>query len=500
MSSLAALKRHQVEEDDYDCLEPDYLPEPLGPPMPRPGSPGYTHFVFYDEGRFQTEADRNGLLQSVRDRFAPELEWVLSPATAYSLPTAMRFYAANHTKHFRQHGFVAELEPPRFNSGPTHTRSELAQASWDALCTNAVLAEALVDSCLKLPQRQRGNLVFGNIQHDALSYVLGRTDEDDETHGQDLLAYYQGLLVAPRKFNFACTAYPADPITIGSAVTLGRKVLAKWTSDDRRAIRRRMDREIRAWSDRLGPGFSADGLVLQAAQTLGVLRLEATELRFRERLRYIISGEPEFADDERGASSKSEYVRQEVEKIWDGLNPRTDAFVIRRPYSNAWLNTKSALAGGIGLSDEVSHDELPSYDRLGCSDGCLQEIAGWVGRLKRFHTARLTGSLATLLEEIVTDEFRDIDPDHRGVARAIKGQLPIAVWNRILEEARQHEDDGELMEVRYIWNDNPLDIPTVEIDGDVVVIYGPLLTTSVRSQQWWAEKAELFRERRTLTV
>ncbi|MBI2715687.1 MAG: hypothetical protein HYX37_14735 [Rhizobiales bacterium] len=495
---LADLRTSCNQDDDVDSLGPDDFPEE--PPKPRPGDPEYIHSVFYDEARFATEADRNALLQTVRDRFPPGLEWVPSPATVSSLPTEMRFYGANHTKQFRQNGFVAELERPRFNSGRSHARSALSQKAWDGFCANAVMAEALADACLKVPQQRRGNVMFPDVYRDVLTPILGKADKLDDTPGTKLLAYHQRLLVAPRTFTVACTAYLADPVTCRSAVTLGRSVLPSWTSDERRAIRRRMEHEIETWSNELGADFSSDGLVLWTAQALGVLRLQATEWRFRERLRYIISGEPEFANDERADPTKDDYVREEIRTIRDELEPRDDAFVIRRPSCTTWYDIKSLLVGGIGLKHETSHDIEPYYDPVEYSACCLRWLASWVSELRRFHSARLTGSLANLLQEIVTEQFDDISEYDRDVARLIRAEFPVAVWNEILAAARQCPERTEWIEVRYAWNENPVAAPVVERDGDAIVILGPLLTTNAQSQSWWAQRAELFRERRSLTM
>lgn len=505
---LEDLKCERPTEDKlYDPAFLEPIPAHLDQqPPPRPGDPQYTHSIFYDETRFSSEADQNVLLQRVRNRFPANLEWVLSPTTVGRLPIEMRFYGANHTKQFERNGFIAELERPRFNSGRTHARSVLSQKAWDAFCANAVMVEALADACEKMRDRRAENVIFADLKVDALASILGKVDkadeddEADETQGTNLLACHQGLLVAPRTFTIACTAYPADPVTCKSAVTLGRSVLGSWTSDERRAIRRRMEAEIQVWSDQLGPDFSADGLMLRATQPLGLLRIQATEWRFRERLRYIISGEPEFADDERARPTKDAYVSEEIAMIRDQLNPRNDSFIVQRPNCTTEDHIRSLLAGGIGLPPEISHDEEPYYDAEMYSQNQLHWLATWVSGLRRFHTARLTGPLTGLIQEIVTEQFDEISPYDCAVARLIRAEFPLAVWNGLLAAAQDCPHGTEWIEVRYVWNEDPTAVSTTERDGDAIVILGSLLNTNAASQRWWAQRAEQFRKHRSLVI
>src|ERR1700733_5305617 len=106
------------DEDENQYVGPD-IPAHLdeAPPL-QPWDPDYTHCVFFDPDRFPTDTERDELLARVRRRFPAHLRWCLDPVSAATLQGRMDIYSAYHTRLFQQNGYVAEIEPPQFESGP----------------------------------------------------------------------------------------------------------------------------------------------------------------------------------------------------------------------------------------------------------------------------------------------------------------------------------------------------------------------------------------------
>jgi hypothetical protein len=480
---------------------PPYLEE--APPL-QPRDQDYTHSVFFDARRFKTEVEQDALLQRVSGQFPQFEHWCLYAVSAADLAGCMHLYGANHAQMFQRDGFVAEIEPPRFKR-KAPPRSIRSQQAWEAFLINAVIAEAIVDAWRKLPPDRKLNGVFRDPLIDAVAPILGKTDENDETPGVNLLCAHEGLFVAPRNYETERVLYLADPVTFQTAFAKGRALFPSLYLHERVDIRRRIDMEIAAWSRDLGDTFSIDGLVLWISQTLAVLRLQATEWRFRERPGYIKSGTREFANDPDAAATKDEYVRQQFVGIIDALR-QPDNFVeptILRTYANTQGNVISRLAGGIGLDDEATwRDE--NTKRRNFSSHALYGVAEWISILKQSHHTTLDLLTAQLIYEIVTGNLDDLDElkdkDDRLALSLIKSQFPDAIWRKMLEIAVNSSDNFQTIQVRYRWNDNPIDPIKIEEDGDTIVIFGPLLDLRAQKHEVWTERAEMFRDRGTLTV
>ncbi|TYO64270.1 hypothetical protein FXV83_23155 [Bradyrhizobium hipponense] len=499
--------------EDTDYVDGPEIPAHLHlDEPPRPWDAEYTHSVFFNPDRFPTDAERDELLERVRRQFPENLRWCLEPVSALTLHGRMHIYSAHHTTLFEQNGYVAEIEPPRFKSGPRATRSLRSQQAWDAFYANCTIAEAVVDAWLRLPAGLRARTVFEDLRVDAVAPMVGRLDDNAPTKGASVLYNYHGMLVAPRGLLASrreggepWIAYPAEPVTLRTAFANGRRVLNAWTSDDRRSIRQRIYKEIRAWSELQRGQFRIDAIVLWIAQTLGILRVQATEWKLREKPSYVRSGTREFEGDEHAFPTKADFVREEFRSLTDGLRgelPNFRAPIIKRPPVTARADVISLLAGGIGLEDEaIWRDDRIHRDNLARQE--LGYLASWIGELKRFHRATLTAGVARLMEEVVSEEPAslqelDMTNDDLSGPRLIKAQFPVAVWRQTLDfaaEALQHSDG---IEIQYRWNDNPTDPVAVLRDNDTIVIVGPLLDLSAERRAGWATRADRFQETRSL--
>lgn len=483
---------------------------------PQPWDAEYTHAVFFDPNRFPTDADRDELVERVRRKFPKHLRWSAEPASAATLHGRMHIYSAYHTKLFQQDGYIAEIEPPRFKSGPRAQRSLRSQEAWDAFYANCTIAEAVVDAWRKLPAGPRANTVFEDPLADAIAPMVGRLDDNDQARGASVLYNYHGMLVAPRGLLSSrregaepWIAYPAEPVTVKTASTNGRsrKVLNAWTSDDRRSIRQRIHKEIRAWSKLQGDQFRIDAIVLSIAQTLGILRVQATEWKLREKPSYVRSGTREFESDEHAFPTKADFVREEFRSLTDGLREGLANFcapTIKRPPVTARADVVSLLAGGIGLEDEaIWRDDQVCRNNMARQE--LGYLASWIERLKRFHRATLTAGVARLMEEIVSEEPASLQElemtyDDWSGPRLIKAQFPVEVWRRMLDFAAEALQDSDEIEIQYRWNDNPTDPVAVLRDNNTIVIVGPLLDLSAERRAGWATRADRFQETRSLRV
>lgn len=490
---------------EYEHLDgPDLTAHMQEPRLPQPNEPDYGHSVFFDATRFPTAAEQDALLERVRGQFPANLQWVPSPATAATLHGRMHLYSAYHTQKFERDGYVAEIERPRFKSGPA-ARSIRSQQAWDAFFATAVIAEAIVDASRKLPLARRRNLIFADPLMDALTPIVGKTHKEDDTPGVNVLCLHEDLLVALRSFNRPSVVYPADPVTCKTAFKNGRSRLSSLYSHDRRTIRRRIDAEIVAWSNHLEDAFSIDGLVLWIAQSLAVLRLQATEWKFRERPTYVKSGTREFANDPGAAATKDADVQAEFAGILDGLH-RPKNFVaptIQRLFGYARTDVISVLAGGTGLEDEnIWRDQ--DVARQAWSRSLLVHVAGWISELKRLHRATLTLPMAELMREIATGDLFELnelsDDSDLSALALVKAQFPNAIWTEMLDIAVDLLNHVDAIEVRYRWNDNPIDPVRVERVENSIVVVGPLLDLTAPKHDFWAGRAEQFREHGNLTI
>lgn len=491
--------------EEYEHLDgPDLTAHMQEPRLPQPNEPGYGHSLFFDANRFPTQAEQDHLLERVRGEFPAGLRWIASPASAATLHGRMHLYSAYHTHKFQRDGYVAEIERPRFKVGPA-ARSIRSQQAWDAFFATAVIAEAIVDACRKLPLARRRNQIFADPVMEALTPAVGKTRKHDATPGTKILCVHEGLLLAPRRFNRPYVVYPADPVTCKTAFKSGRSRLSSSYSHNRLAIRRRIDAEVMAWSNHIGEGFSIDGLVLWITQALGVLRVEATEWRFRERPSYVKSGTREFADVPGIAATKDEDVQVEFARILDGLRRPANfiAPTIQRLFGNARTDVISVLAGGTGLEDEdLWRDQ--DVARRTCSRTMLVGVAGWISELRRLHRATLTLPMAELMREIATGDLFELndlsDSSDRSALALVKAQFSDAVWTEMLEIAADLLNEADTIEVRYRWNDNPVDPVRVERAESGIVVVGPLLDLTLQKHEFWAGRAERFRGRGVLTI
>jgi hypothetical protein len=485
----------------------------------------YVPSVFYDQERFSSEADLERLRRALGLKFPKQKDWVFEPARAASLDGRMKLVSVSHTNHFLQYGYVAEIMLPAFKSGPAPARSIRSQQAWDAFLVNTVIAEAIVNACGELPEfRQR--MIFKNPERGVLAPIVGKRFENDEPRGTTVLYHQKGMLFAPRGIltkplakGEQRTAYPADPVTTNTASTSGRAALELWTSDSRLRIRQRVKKEILAWS-RLAEGPDViDAHLMCIAQTLGVLRVQATEWKSRERRSYVLSEASTLASAQTNLRMKEDDVQEEFRKIMSDLKDGLNSFVaptINRPPISARGDVISRLAGGIGLEDEaIWRDDQLHRDSLARYE--LGYLAQWVGELKRFHRATLNESLARLIDEIVSGvpdtlhELELTDDDWSG-PWLIRAQFPVAIWEAMLDAIKGPNSAGKV-EVRYLWNKNPVepmrilqkdddeyrDDELATLEDDTVVIAGPLLDLSAQRRAWWKDQAELFRPTHSLT-
>lgn len=497
-------------DDNAEYGEPPYPGFDFEEPPPRLGDTAYIHSVVFNADRFPAERDQDALLAKTQARF-PNLQWTLYPAKLESLPQVLRVHSEAHAEHFRNHGFVTEIHRPGFKTG-VRKRTPLCQQAWDALCARSVLAEAIVDACEDLPRRRCQNEIFPNAKMSALAPILGKSEDDDDGPGTLILTRDNGLLLAPRSFGAQIPCYWAQPITLKSAFGEGRRVLSQFTSDSRDAIRRRVQFEVTSWSEYLEGGISLDGLALRAAQELALLRVQATDWKLREEAGYVLSGVPLFAADRRARETKEQYVRERFEDIVDAIRQRLADEVadggrtrylmpelVRFP-ENTELDTHSYLLGGIGLPNEdAMYDDEAA--RMGCGRSGVAALADWTSRLKRFHEERLDGATAQAIIDMMTGEpDAYLSPNDEVGLALVRSQLPDAIWNGLIAEARNCPDGTQWVNVYYRWNENPLDAPRIEHEGTAVVVFGSLLGLTQEINETWSQAAQQFADRNSLVL
>ncbi|HTT83822.1 MAG TPA: hypothetical protein VMF67_10105 [Rhizomicrobium sp.] len=500
MSSSLELLRATCNDDDDENLDlgwPEGFREDVEPPPPQPGHPEYTHFVLYNERMFPNEERDNTVLARVLAE-NPYVPWVLYPVRAGNL--SIEEDLCTRTKQFRDNGYVTELDSLRFAKYRPARLLPHTRAAWRGFAGAAFMADAMLDAFYACPDLF-GNEIFRNAQDTAIAPLVGKRDENDNAIGTNVLASDGGLLVAPREIAPNRVYYPALGYTFGAACERGRtQRFGPWMGHRPNEICARMEMEIRAWSDHLGPNFSMDGLVLWIAQTLGWLRLQATEWELRESRHYVMS-----ATHWSPGEIKKEVAVAELERIlkMDHNDPARPN--LRRIPDSALRDVSSILAGGIGLSDEeAAHNE--DVARLYWSRNVLGGIADWVSHLRRFGRETLEPLLVDRIHELMTGEGHDLDGEHfvkggiRAAAHAVRSEFPDHVWNEIVRIAREFPNGTEEIQVRYRWNDNPIAPATVERQGGEIAIFGPLLPLNAQSQRKWAERAEIFRNRGSLTI
>jgi hypothetical protein len=521
LEALRTASKNSNADDDGDFYDPR---PPVDFDEPRPLQPGdreYSHFILYDQTRFRTEADRERLLAIVRERprkglvanvpsEPADLPWILVPATVDDLSVEEQL--CTKTKQFREGGYILELDRLRFGRRrPSYLKR--SRAAWNAFNANVVIADAIFTACRELRPHRRGNIIFRNAQDRVLVPIIGRRNKHDFERGTTILAEHRGLLTAPRTFDAERVAYPADAHTFAAALKDGRcKAFPVWSINGRDEIIERMKIEIDVWAFALGPDFSMDGLVLYIAQTLALLRIQATEWGLRERLGYALSGTHWVAHNRNAQKTKNEFARGEIVGTRLELKPilRKDKrnFVmpdIRRPPDSTRLDVLSILAGGVGLDDEqASRNDFIA--QMNWSRSALGGLADWVSRLRRFHRESLTRPIADLIREMMTGEGYDLDDLHVigsdiwSAAGLIRSQFPDQVWNKMIENAEHQFENTQSIDVSYCWNDDPIEPESIERHGDGLVISGPLLTVNGQSQGRWAQRAELFRQQGSLII
>lgn len=512
-----------VEDHELDEVElRDIPPELEGPRTPAPRDANYVHSVFYDPQRFETFPDQ--FLQQVREEFPDQPLWQAEPVHVGSLHGRMVAYSRSHTDKFLQFGYVAELETPVFRSGPSLPRSPRSLEAWEAFRVNASFAEAIADALRRCRADYGLNWIFRDPHAHALAPIIGKVDdnfrrernEDDRDDapagrrapepGTTILCRHGTLLVGPRAIlrerrigRPPVIAYPADPVTLKTASKDGRARYSNWTTDTRRQILDRVEQEIRAWCD---VGFNPETFLLWSLQTVGILRVQATDWKGRERRNYVQGDAQAKRDDDQAE------FRLRLED--SGFRPNNPCPIeMRRAPVTARADVISMLAGGIGLEDEaIWRDNEVLRANLARQD--IGSLAGWIGRLKRFHRETLTPCLARLIEEIVTDTPEtlhelEMTGDDWSAPRLIRAQFPDDVWQRLVDAAL-YSERGEIdVEVSYNWNDDPLQQAAIlpnegdGVDGRVIII-GPLLDLNAPRRDWWREQLEQFRQTGSLTI
>lgn len=502
---LAALRQaiaNRPMEEDYDRYDGPDIPAHLdeAPPL-QPRDADYTHSVFFDPDRFRTQTERDELLRRVSAEFPAHLKWCLDPVSVATLHGRIDIYSAYHTKAFENDGYVAEIEAPQF--WPPK-RSVRCKRAWDAFFVHAEILEAVAISCRQLPGLRRRNLVFRDVFLGVLTPICGLTENGDRTRGANILCSLEGLFVPPRTFDQARIAHPADPFTASTASKNGREQMKSFYGPRRIDIRDRVKIEITAWSNYYNDRFSIDGIILSCAQSLALLRVQATEWSYRERRDYAASGTAIYATEKNAQATKGAHSVQHLHGYQENLRLAAYQFApdMRRPMANVLDDVKSILAGGIGLEDEaIWKDDQTLRDSY--SPQLLESVAVWVSRLKRMHHVALTGFMAGLIREIITGELnhlKELMGDGLSALRLVRSQLPMAVWWGILNTAIRAPDHVNEIDVRYRWNDNPTDPVAVERDGRSIVVVGPMIDMRISNHAIWTRRAELFRGRGTLTV
>lgn len=499
LRTAAATSNNDGNDNRYDGPDiPAHLDEP--PPL-QPGDADYTHSVLFDPNRLPIDAQRDELLERIRDQF-PDLKWCLDPVSVKTLNGRMHIYSAYHTRIFQENGYVAEIEPPRF--WPPK-RSVRCKQAWDAFFVHAEILDAIIRSCCTLPAARRRNLVFHDGFLNVLTPICGLIADGDQTRGTNVLCEVEGLLVAPRTFDRPRIAYPADPFVFNTASKNAQAEMESFYAPTRLAIRRRTDKEVAAWSNFIGDRFNIDGLILSYAQVLALLRVQATEWSYREERGYVASGTAIFQDERNAQATKSihsvEYLHgHQINLRLAGNRIAPD---VRRPTANLADDVTSILAGGIGLENEaIWRDDQVLRESF--SPQLLELVAAWISELKRMQRATLTEFVARLIQEIVTGELDYLDEladdDDLSALQLVRSQLPEAIWREMLDIAINAPDHINAIEVHYRWNENPTDPIAIERDGDSIVIVGPLIDLRAHNHPVWAQRAELFRERGNLTI
>ncbi|WP_420967121.1 hypothetical protein [Bradyrhizobium sp. B120] len=513
---FSELRRRAVATEDADVNSDDLRvipPEFMLPSAPGPGDREYIHSVFYDTRRFETFPDP--LLQQVRDEFPEQPLWQPEPVHAASLHGRMAAYGPSHIEKFLQFGYVAELEPPVYRSGRFPKRSPRSQMAWNAFRVNASFAEAIADAIRECRDHYKLDWVFHHPHITALAPIVGRVDDSFRKKDPDEIAPEPGttilcrqgtLLVAPRAIlrtrrngRPPVIAYPADPVTLNTASTTGRAQYSNWTRDGRKDILNRVQQEIHAWC---AAGFNPEAFLLWILQTVAVLRIQATDCKGRERPSYV-RGDVHAKREDDQAEFRLKLGESGLEK--------GDACPIemRRAPVTAQADVISMLAGGIGLEDEaIWRDNDVLRDNLARQD--LGSLAGWIGRLKRFHRETFSPWHARLIEEILTDtpnilQELEMTRDDWSGPRLVRAQFPDDVWQGLVDTALYGERGETDVEVSYNWNGDPIQQATIlSLEGDGndarIVISGPLLDLSAPRRAWWREQLEQFRQSGSLTI
>jgi hypothetical protein len=519
LRKLAAM----VDDNQRDVEEFREIPPQFDLPRdPAPGDEAYVHSVFYDPQRFDTFPER--LMQEVRDEFPDQPLWQAEPVHVASLHGRMAAYSRSHTDKFLQFGYVAELEPPVFGSGPSLPRSPRSQQAWNAFLVNASFAEAIADALRKCQADYGLDWIFRDPHANALAPIIGKVDDNfrrerDEGVGGDahagrrvpepgttILCRQGTLLVAPRAILRErriglppVIAYPADSVTLKTASKDGRAQYSDWTTDTRRQILDRVEQEIRAWCDM---DFNPETFLIWILQTVAILRVQASDWKGRERRNYVRGDAQAKRDDD-----QAEFRLRLEDSSFRPNNPCP--IEMKRVPDSARADVISMLAGGIGLEDEAiwrDDDVL----RVNWARLDIGSLAGWIGRLKRFHRETLSPSLARLIEEILTDtpntlQGLEMSGDDWSAPRLIRAQLPDNVWQALIDTALYSEQGEADVEVRYNWNLDPIQpaviVPAEGDNNDAeLIIAGPLLDLNAPRRAWWSQQLEQFRHTGSLTI
>ncbi|MBB2738358.1 MULTISPECIES: hypothetical protein [Bradyrhizobium] len=508
--AAASVEDHAVEEVELRPIPPEFE----GPRVPAPRDPDYVHSVFYDPQRFETFPDR--LLEKVRREFPGQPLWQPEPVHVASLHGWMATYSWSHTEKFLRDGYVAELEAPRFKSGPDQTRSLRSKQAWDAFLVNASFTEAIADALWECRPHYRLNWVFGYPHTNALAPIVGKVDDTyrrtravddlvDTEPGTTILCKKGTLLVGPRAIlnrrrngSPTAIAYPADPVTLTTASN-GRSLYSGWTSNTRREILKRVKQEVRAWCE---AGFNPEAFLIWVLQTVAILRVQATDWKGRER--------PAYVQGDADAKRRDDAAELDLKLTESGLQRGDDCPIeVRRAPVTARADVISMLAGGIGLEDEaIWRDNEVLRANLARQD--IGSLAAWIGRLKRFHRETLSPWHARLIEEILTDtpvslNELEMTGDDWSAPHLIRAQFPDDVWRGLVDAALYSERGETDVEVSYDWNDDPLQQAAIllnegERNEEKVAITGPLLDLSARRRGWWSEQLEEFRQAGSLTI
>lgn len=349
-------------------------------------------------------------------------------------------------------------------------------------CVGYIARSALSNVKTIVPNRERPRWLRRPLP-EILTPICGRKSlpaGGDRRSPELPLASHDGLLLACATLDVRRVVHAAEPTTPGTVDRMGRRDLRGWCGLEHDDLRTRVRAELADPTRYFGRSFDPCAAALWLSQTMMALRIAVAEAE-----RYLAANDPIIAD----AEAKLDLSFQE--RLFHDHGEENPAFCEPRiEVAGFPLHRRLLFAFFGGMT-------LPYDAFFGQEYAAIEELARWIGRLRRQGRATMDGQVAWALRDIVDKNLLDLDrmleaADAVGAEDLLVDLLPVEGWDALIEAAElilAGERTSFAISYGLMGPDDPRSRGQVDVAADAVTIQGPFLMLPLHAADIWRERA-----------